>query len=97
MRVQVFSIGFVEMKRSAVQRVAKCQAEGLCCSCLEPLIPGERVVRGCHVRCAKATYRAIEAGRLTDNGQVEAGEWLSPESGGRKPTIAVSKKARSAS
>lgn len=85
------------MKRSAVQRVAKCQAEGLCCSCLEPFIPGEKIVRGTHVRCAKATYRAIEAGRLTDEGQVQAGEWLPAEPGGRKPTIAVSKKARSAS
>lgn len=94
MRVQVFSIGFVEMKRSAVQRVAKCQAEGLCCSCLEPLVADAKVVRGCHERCAKATYRAIESGRLTDNGQVESGEWLPAESGGRKPTIAVSKKAR---
>jgi hypothetical protein len=97
MRVQVFSIGFVEMKRSAVQRVAKCQAEKLCCSCLQPLIPGQRVVRGCHLNCAKATYRAIEAGKLTDDGQVEAGEWLPRENGGRKPTIPVSKKASSAS
>lgn len=97
MRVQVFSIGYVEMKRSAVQRVAKCQAEGLCCSCLEPLIPGERVVRGCHVRCAKATYRAIEAGKLSDKEQVESGEWLPAGTGGRKPTIAVSKKASAAS
>lgn len=94
MRIQTFIQGFVDMKKSAVQRVAKCQREGLCCSCEQPLIPGEKVVRGCHLRCAKATYRAIESGRLTDDGQVSAGEWLPASPGGRPPSLAVSKKAR---
>ncbi|AMV31273.1 hypothetical protein VN12_04085 [Pirellula sp. SH-Sr6A] len=93
MRIQTFVMGFVDMKRAAIQRVAKCQAEGLCLSCLEPLDPGKTVVRGCHMRCAKATYRMIADGRLTDEQQVQAGEWLPASKGGRKPTLAVSKKA----
>jgi hypothetical protein len=81
------------MKKSAVQRAAKCEREGLCCSCLEPL-GDEKPIRGCHPRCAHATYRAIKSGLLTDAGQVAAGEWLPASSGGRPPSLAVSKKAR---
>ena len=94
MRIQTLIQGFVDMKKSAMQRVAKCQREGLCCSCEQPLVSDEKIVRGCHVRCAKATYRAIDAGLLTDAGQVAAGEWLPASSGGRPPSLAVSKKAR---
>lgn len=85
------------MNKAALQRVSKCQREGLCLSCMQPLVAGERVIRGCHMRCAKATYRGIAAGKLTDEGQVEAGEWLPAEKGGRKPSIPVTQKANMAS
>jgi len=93
MRIEVLIKGFVEMKKSALQRVARCQSEGLCLSCLESL--GDcRPIRGCHPRCAHATYRAIRAGMLTDEDQVASGEWLPALPGGRPPEVAVSKKAR---
>jgi hypothetical protein len=104
MRVQVLVRGFVEMNKEAMQRVARCEREGLCCSCLEPLderteLAKEaeeevRSIRGCHPRCAHATYRGIRAGKLTDEGQVASGEWLPAESGGRPATLAATKKAQ---
>ncbi len=81
------------MKRSVIQRIAKCEAEGLCMSCLKPI--GEsRVVRGCHERCARATYRAIKDGKLTDEQRVAEGKWLETAQRGPKPTNPVTIEAR---
>jgi hypothetical protein len=89
MRVRISIEGWVEVKRGAVQRVAKCQSQKLCLACEQPL--GDcRVVRGCHERCAKATYRAIESGKTTDAKRIEEGKWLTAEQGGRKPSNPVS-------
>lgn len=93
MRVRTIIFGWVEMNKKAVQRLAKCEKEGLCPACLQPITAGETLVRGCHSKCAKATYRAIAAGELTDEGQVACGEWL-PRAGGRKPSNPVSIKAK---
>jgi hypothetical protein len=91
MRVQSKVWVWIEMKKSALQRIARCQREGLCLACLEPL--AGTVLRGCHERCAKATYRAIAKGLLTDEGQVACGEWAEPRSG-REPSNPVSIKAK---
>lgn len=89
MRVRIAIEGWAEVKRGAVQRVVRCQQQKLCLACEQPL--GEcRVVRGCHERCAKATYRAIEAGKTSDKQRIEDGKWLPAEPGGRKPSNPVS-------
>lgn len=81
------------MKRSVVQRIARCEKECLCMACLEPL--GEsRVVRGCHERCARATYRAIEHGSFTDEQRVSEGKWLEAGQRGPKPRNPVTIEAR---
>lgn len=92
MRVRTTILSWVEMKRRPLQRLAKCDREGLCPACLESL--GDcRPIRGCHPKCAKATYRAIAAGTMTDEGQVACGEWK-PRDGGRKPSNPVTIKAK---
>jgi hypothetical protein len=92
MRVRTIIFGWVEMNKQAMQRLAKCEREGLCPACLQKIEEGEVLVRGCHSKCAKATYRAIAEGKLTDEGQVACGEWK-PRSGGRRPSNPVSVKA----
>jgi hypothetical protein len=89
MRVQIKTSDWVEMKRSVALRIAKLQAEGRCLACGEPLGNG-KVVRGCHERCARATYRAIWKRKTTDAQRVEDGKWLPPAQAGRKPSNPVS-------
>lgn len=89
MKVRIVLEGWVEMKKAAVQHIANCEANDLCVACGQP-ISGDRVVRGCHQRCAKATYRAIESGKTTDKERVEQGKWLPASPGGRTPTNPVS-------
>jgi len=89
MRILVKAVEWIEMKKSVAMRVAKLQAEGKCLACELPLGEG-RVVRGCHEKCAKATYRAIFSKKTTDTKRIEDGKWLSAESGGRKPSNPVS-------
>lgn len=93
MRAKVVSVRWVEVDRKAQLRVARCRKKGLCCACLKPL-ETSKVVRGCHEKCARATYRAIARGELTDSDQVEAGEWLEHSVRGSKPTNPVTIKAR---
>lgn len=95
MRAKVVSVRWIEVDRKAKNRVARCLKHKLCCACLQPLGTG-RVVRGCHEKCARATYRAIERGELTDADQVEAGEWLEHGTRGPKPSNPVTIKARAA-
>jgi hypothetical protein len=89
MRVSVRSIEWVEITRIVRMAIARLQVEGKCLACCQPLGDG-KVVRGCHEKCAKATYRAIAAGKTTDAKRVEEGKWLPAETGGRKPTNPVS-------
>lgn len=93
MKVRVFVTRWIQMKRSAVARIAKCEKEGLCTACLQPL--GEsRVVRGCHEKCARATYRAIERGEMTDEQRVADGKWLEASQRGPKPSNPVTVEAK---
>lgn len=96
MRAKVVSVRWVEVDRKAELRVARCKRNKLCCTCLKPLGNG-KVVRHCHEKCARATYRAIARGELTDAEQVEAGWWIEQGTRGPKPTNPVTIKARSAS
>jgi hypothetical protein len=95
MRVCVRSIEWIEMKKNVAMLVAKLQAEGKCLACGLPL-DGGKVVRGAHEKCAKATYRAIAAGKTTDAKRVEDGKWLPAENGGRKPSNPVTIELRRA-
>jgi hypothetical protein len=88
MRVPVRVIEWLEMKKNVIARIAKLQAEGRCLACEQPLDDG-KTVRGCHMRCAKATYRAIAANKTTDSKRVEDGKWLPAAEGGRPPSNPV--------
>ena len=77
----------VKLGIEAKRRVAKAKAERLCVACMEPL--DGRAVRGCHVRCHRATLRAIERGLTTESERVAAGKFLPPAQAGRKPCSAV--------
>lgn len=89
MRIQSVGVFSVEVKKSVLAKVARCQQEGICLACGKPL--SGRVVRGCHVACHQATLRAIQAGKTTDEQRVQEGKWLPPSPGGRKPTNPVSR------
>lgn len=93
MRARVVTVRWVNVDKKAQARVARCTKHKLCCACLQPL-GDSKVVRGCHASCARATYRAIEKGELTDEEQVEAGEWLAHGQRGPKPSNPVTRKAR---
>ncbi len=88
MRVSVFVTRLVEVNKTAMRRIAKAVEEGLCCACMQPLGKG-RVVRGLHMTCLKATYRAIAAGKCTEDERVQEGKMLSKTKGGRKPSNPV--------
>lgn len=94
MRVAVVSTAWIEMKRSVVLRIAKYKAKRICLACDEPFKPNEKVIRGCHQRCARATYRAIARGDFTDAERVAEGKWLVQEPKGPKPTNPVTIEAR---
>ena len=81
------------MKRAAINRINKCEKEGLCLACLKPL-DGTRVVRGCHERCARATYRAIERGEIDPDKWVADGKWLALGQRGPKPSNPVTVEAK---
>jgi len=76
------------VKRTARQRVARAEREGLCVACLEPL--EGTVKRGCHERCYQATRRAVAQGKTTLEERVAEGKLLPPETPGRKPSNPVS-------
>lgn len=89
MQLRMFQTRWVTVKRDAVERLAKCERERLCCGCLEPL--GEELgTRGLHVRCYHATRRAILAGKTTEEDRISQGKLLEARQRGRKPSNAVS-------
>lgn len=92
MRVLVIEKRWVEVKKTARERIAKCERERLCVACLEPL-GDEEPMRGCHCRCYHATYRAIKSGKFTDSQRVQDGKLLEPQPAGRKPSNPVSREA----
>lgn len=93
MRVAVKEVRWVQVKRSAKQRLAKAESEGLCVACMEPL--DGMVKRGCHERCYIATRRAIERGIWTMEERLAEGKILEAETPGRKPSNPVSIEASS--
>lgn len=88
MQVKVFELRYIEVKKSARQRIAKAISEGLCVACLQPL-DETRTIRGCHERCHRATLRAIQSGRTTDADRVEEGKLLEGKPGGRRASNPV--------
>lgn len=95
MRVRIFKDEWVEMKRSAMQRIERCKKENLCVACMESLEGEKRVLRGCHERCHSATMRAIAKGVVTEELRVADGKLLERSPGGRKPCNAVTVELRS--
>lgn len=90
MRVQVLTQDWIEMKRIAIQRLQKAQAENLCLACMCSLEGEKRVVRGLHYRCYTATMRAIAARKWTEKDRIADAKLLPGEPGGRKPSNPVS-------
>lgn len=78
-----FELRDTSMSTEAARRVQMCEEQGLCRFCLEPLLPGERVVRKCHERCDQVNRRGVLTGEWTDEGQQRAGYWGAPGLGGR--------------
>ena len=93
MRVRIVETRWIEVKKAARERLAKCSELDLCVACMEPVVEGERTLRGCHMRCYHATYRAIRSGKFTESARVEAGKLLEPSENGRKPSNPVSVEA----
>lgn len=72
-----------------MSRIEIASKEGLCVACMQPL-NGRRSIRGCHVKCHRATLRAIERGETTEAKRVEEGKFLAPQKGGRPRSNPVS-------
>lgn len=88
MQVAVIELRYVEVKKSARDRLTKAEAEGLCVACLKPLGSG-MIKRGCHESCYQATRRAIQRGLATEADRVAAGKLREAGHGGRKPSNPV--------
>lgn len=88
MRVAITEIRWIEVKKPARERIAKADADGLCVACLQSL-NGEKPIRGCHSKCYRATMRAIEQGKCTDEERVASGKLLECGKSGRKPSNPV--------
>lgn len=87
MRALISICEYVKLNRAARQRIAKCESEGLCFACMEPL---EGIVRRhCHQRCYKATLRAVEKGLTTIKKRVAEGRLAGENDGGRPPSNPV--------
>ena len=93
MRVRILVEKWVEMKKSVVDKITRCKRDQVCLACDKPIETG-RTVRGCHERCARATYRAILRGDFTDEQRVQQGKWLDAQSGGRPASNPVTVEAK---
>lgn len=89
MQFRVFESRFITVKRAAVERVTKCEKEGLCCGCLRPVDP-LAARRGLCGGCYHATRRAINSGKTTEQKQMADGRMLESKPSGRKPSNPVS-------
>jgi hypothetical protein len=94
MRALIHSLRYVNVKKSAMDRIAKCERDGLCLACLEKL--DGRVIRACHERCVKATKRAIERGDFTEDERVRDGKLGESSPGGRPASNPVTIEAKQA-
>ena len=93
MRVAVYEKRWIQVRKAARERIDKARRLNLCVACMQPIVDGERVVRGCHNRCYFATYRQIKAGKYTDAERVRDGKLLESAEPGRKPSNPVSLEA----
>ena len=89
MRVAVQEIRWIEVKRSALERIAKAKAEHLCVGCMKPL-DKTRTIRGMHERCYRATTRSIERGIWTEADRIAEGKMLEKDTPGPEPSNPVS-------
>lgn len=89
MQARIYETRYIEVNKAAQRRLAKADAENLCCACMQPH-DGTRIIRGNHERCYRATMRAIEAGKTTDEERVAEGKLLEADPGGRKASNPVS-------
>ena len=85
----VFEKRWVAVRKTAKDRIAKCEKDGLCVACMEKIAEGERSMRGMHMRCYFATARAIRTGKTTEEERMREGKMLEAQSGGRKPANPV--------
>lgn len=88
MRALVMEKRYVIVTPAGKRRITRCEKEGLCVACLQPM-DGEKGVRGMHSRCSKATWRLINEGTTTEADRVAAGKMLEKAQPGRKPTNPV--------
>ncbi|MFN8742870.1 MAG: hypothetical protein ACK5YR_23315 [Pirellula sp.] len=96
MKVEVVLTTWVSMKKEIVLKIRRYSKKRLCLGCDKPISPEEKIVRGCHERCARATYRAIEKGLTTDSERVADGKWLAHAKRGPKPSNPVTIETRQA-
>lgn len=89
MQVYVNEKRLISVRRTAVERLAKCHREGLCVACLAQIKTNERSIRGMHIRCYFATIRAIKSGKTTEDERIKSGKMLERQAGGRKPSNPV--------
>ena len=89
MFIEVMTKRLIAVKKEAQERIKRCEREGLCLACMEPILPKEETIRSVHKRCYSATYRAIVAGKTTWHDRQAAGR-IGPPKAGRKPSNPVS-------
>lgn len=80
---------YVEVRKVARERLKKAEREHLCRGCMQPIVAGEKVMRGDHLRCYYAILRAIKSGRTTEDQMVSEGRMLEAAKSGRKPSNPV--------
>jgi len=78
----------IEVSHEAELRIERAKQGHLCVACLCPL-DNERVIRGCHCKCHKATVRAIEQGLTTEFERMAEGKFLPKGKSGRRPSNPV--------
>lgn len=90
MQVLSFERRWIAVKRSAQNRVNKCRQDDLCFACMEKFLPDEMRTRDVHLRCYHATFRAIKAGKTTEQERMAEGKLGESAARGRKPSNPVS-------
>lgn len=77
------------MRKSAIERLNRCDAEKLCTGCMQPL-GDDKGVRGLHTHtCYSAAQKAIRAGKTTEKELVASGMMRERAPAGRKPSNPV--------
>lgn len=72
------------------KRVSELMEQGICLQCGKKIGPKQRVIRGCHDSCYKRVMERIEAGDLTEQEAITAGQIAAKRITGRpKKTTAI--------